>query len=352
MGILKLQSKLSAIGMEFDAHEFRAVQLMQTSKGISTLAWAVFPRRDEGDKSQRTSLPEVDELQWAASILGRRGFVGTTVSIAPSTADCSSHVIELPPAESGAPIDQLARMEVARARRCGPNDFELGHWSLPAKGRTAETLAVACPRSIIDSTILRYNEAGLQPGGIDLMELAICRGGESHSIDVDDEINASLHVGWTSSLAVLTLGNTVMYVRRIERGTSSVWDVARGRYRLSRRCADELISDRDIEDGDEPFTKLQRSVWAGLAAELASELDVAIAYVSNSYRFAPFGKIKLSGYGAYNPAIADQLDKVLGIPITSTPPSSLLEAIGSEKNAWSMACRLCVPYGLAARFDQ
>ncbi len=343
--------KLSAIGLNIDAHEFRAVQLMETSKGIHTVAWAIFPRRDENmDHAKRAVLPAPDELRWAADILSRRGFVGNTVSIAPSTWECSSHIIELPPVESGAPVDQLAQMEVARAKKCGPEDFEIGYWTLPAKGRIQETLAVACPRSVINDTIERFESAGLIPVGIDLLELAISRAGQDGA--TENEINASLHIGWRSSLAVLSLGKTVIYIRRIENGASSVWDLATSRYGLSSKGADAIMDDQMRTDGARGYAKIKRATWSALASELANELDVTIAYVAHSFRTAPLGKIFLSGYGSVNPVIDEHLDKVLGIPIECAAPSALIKGIGSGQGVWSLACRLSTAYGLAVRFDR
>lgn len=352
MSLLSTRTQISAIGLDIDAHEFRAVQLVQSGDVISTLAWAVFPRQDESNTAD--GLPAAEELKWAASILGRRGFVGRTISIAPSTGSCSSHVIELPPVDSGAPVDQLARMEIARERKCGPDEFELGHWTLPAKGRTQETLAVACPRTVIDSTIEQFEEAGLVPVGIDLLELAICRGGAAGSQEqvVDNEINASLHIGWTSTLAVLTLGDTVIYVRRIERGASSVWDMITGRYRLVGKSANTVMDDTAGTGASEAMNKIRRAVWYGFASELASELDVAVAYVSHSYRMAPLGKVRLSGYGACNPVIIEHIDQVIGIPTVSNAPLAVLESMEAQQQDLPRACRLTAAYGLAERFDQ
>jgi len=352
MGVFNARQQISAIGLEIDAHEFHAVQLIRSPKGISTLAWAKFPRRDEHGDTPRESFPESDELRWAASILGRRGFVGNTVSIVLSSASCSSHVIELPPAESGAPIEQLARMEIARAQRCSPDDFEFGYWGLPSKGRSEESIAVAIPRTTIDQAIEVYEQGGLIPGGIDLIELAIHRASETGKIAVETEINALLHISWSSSLAVLTLGDQVVYVRRIERGVSSVWDLARGRYKLSSRGADAVLDSNPSDSDSESFAKIHRSAWTGLATELANELDVATAYVSHSFRMAPFGKIRTSGYGGGNKIIEEQLDKVLGIPIECTPPSALMDGIGMGGESRVLAGRLLAAYGLAARFDQ
>lgn len=358
MGFLSAKTKLSAIGLEIDAHEFRAVQLVQTAHGINTLAWAIFPRKVLGGFESRTALPEPDELRWASSILERRGFVGHLVSIASPTSACSSHVIELPPVDSGAPIEQLARIEVARARRCSPGEFELGYWSLPSRGRTQESLAVACPRTVIDQTMETFASGGFVIAGMDLMELAIQRGSQAGLATVENEINASLHIGWNSSLAVLSLGETVIYVRRIERGARSVWDLATERYRLSSEGADAIVDDMQSYEPTDASIKIRKELWSGFSTEIVSELDVAMTYVSHSYRSSPFGKIRLSGYAAANPAVIDRLDKVLGIDVVYAPPRAIVERANGEsgdaamEKVWSQACRLTAAFGLAARFDQ
>ncbi len=355
---LGTRTRLSAIGLDVDAHEFRAVQLTGGAGGdIGVLAWAVFPRRNPDLVTEENArIPDPDELAWASSILWRRGFVGSNISVAPTTAECTSHVIELPPASSGAPLDQLARMEVARARKCNPSEFELGFWELPAKGRTSETLAVACSRTGVDTILERYQRGGLTPVGIDLIELAVRRGVMAGDRDglaqAEGEINASLHISWTSSQAALTLGNTVVYIRRIERGSSGVWQHATDRYKLSENAARAVLNGGQGDEARTQFEKILKASWASLAAELASELDVAMAYVSHSFRSAPLGKISLSGYGVGNPVLGEQIDKVLGIPLVHAAPRALIEAIDTDQGGWTLAARLTAAYGLAARFDR
>jgi hypothetical protein len=46
-------------------------------------------------------------------------------------------VLEMPPKSSTAPIEQLARMELARTQKCAPDSFEMGFWELPITGRGA-----------------------------------------------------------------------------------------------------------------------------------------------------------------------------------------------------------------------
>lgn len=351
MSLLKLRSKVSAIGFDVDAHEFRAVQLIDHGQGHDVLSWAIFPRRDQSAEHP-SAQPDVSELAWAHDILARRGFVNDTVSLMVSPTQCSAHVLELPPVESGAPIDQLARAEVARAKKCGPNDFELGYWSMPPKGRSGpETLAVACPGNVVQELIERYEQGRFDPVGIDIPELVIPRTGSFDQAVGNAEINASIHIGWASSLAVLMLGETVIYARKIDHGAEGVWEIATNRFQLSRNGAQAILDGRILENGQDGFARMHRSAWSFLATNIASELDVAVGYVSHSHRMAPLGKIVISGYGYNNAVIEEIVEKTIGMPYEYAAPDALIESMGSSGDVFAQAARLSVAYGLAARFD-
>lgn len=350
------KNQISTIGLDVDDHEFRAVQLRRVGNSTKVLAWAVFPRRNDLSTQECTvaGAPAPEEMQWASSILARRGFVGSLVTCVPRTRDCSQHVIELPPPESGAPIDQLARAEVARARKCEPNSFELGIWPLPQRGRTNETMAVACPTPVVHDLIGAYERGGLEVAGIDLPELAIMRGAlETKSFSLpsaEPRIDAVLHTSWNSALAIVTLGQRIVYVRRMDRGASTVWTHATERFGLSRNSAQAVLGDRDASDSTEQLDRIKTACWSSLAKEIASELDVAVAYVSHGFRMAPLGSIVMAGYGARNATLEAQLDQVLGVPLVSSEPEPLVQQIGvTEGNAF--ASRLTLAFGLAARFD-
>jgi Tfp pilus assembly PilM family ATPase len=346
----------SSIGLDIDDHEFRAVQLVREQDTIRASAWAVFPRlgNDRASSDESFGLPGEEELEWASSILSRRGFKGTSITCAPRTRDCTQHVFELPPPESGAPLDQLARVEIERARKCAPNDFEMGYWSLPQRGRTSETMAVVCPRRIVDSMISTYASVGLDTVGIDLAEVAITRGASEqlscNSSGGEPMIDTVLHLGWGSALAIVTLGDRIVYVRRVARGVSDVWDQATNRYGLSTQSARAIIGDFDTPEHDAQLDKVRSGCWNALSKEIASELDVAVAYVSHSFRMVPLGRIIMSGFGAQNTSLRTQIDNTLGIPLVGVAPKALQEAIPSSSQG-DLPSRLAFAYGLAARFD-
>ena len=354
--ITQLKSQQSSIGLHVDHHEFRALQLVRENGEERVSAWAIFPRLqpDQVDTDTPRGLPERDELRWACSILSRRGFQGRAITCAPPSRVCTQHVFELPPADSGAPLEVLARAEVARERRCDPKDFEIGFWGLPQRGRTSETMAVACSSQMIEGIIHSAETADLEVAGIDLAEIAILRGVQEHlsqvNADGDTPINSILHVGWEHSLAIVTLGARLVYVRRIPHGAGDAWGLATERYNLSVNSARAIIGDYTLKQFDEQLKRIQTSCWSSLSKQLASELDVAFAYVSHSFRMAPLGRVELSGYGATNATLVTQIDDVLGLPVRNGSPKVLIDAI-PEQDSESLAARLAFAYGLASRFD-
>ncbi len=54
--------------------------------------------------------------------------------------------------------------------------------------------------------------------------------------------------------------------------------------------------------------------------------------------------------GAMNPTLHAKLDEILGIPVACSAPSALLDSI-AHPNHETLAARLTLAYGLAARFD-
>lgn len=356
MKTITTKRQVSTIGLDVDDHEFRAVQLIRRNSEISAHAWAIFPRLnlDDGASEAASFLPDPHELNWAISILQRRGFQGHEISCVPRTRDCTQHVIELPPADSGAPLDQLAKVEVARARKSDPNEFEIGHWPIPQRGRSNESMAVACSKQVIDSIIEHYESGDLETVGIDLPEIAIMRGAlltsEIKIPPTEAHIDAVLHIGWNSALAIVTLGQRIVYVRRITTGANGVWKSACEKYGLSHRGAQAVLDDHVSTEHSDEVERLRTACWTSTAKSLSAELDVALAYVSHSFRMSPLGKIILCGYGSQNETIRSHLDQVLGIPIVQSLPN-VMQYIESGTPSPAQSAKLTLACGLAARFD-
>ncbi len=74
-------------------------------------------------------------------------FAGRKAVLAVPAEKLLRGIVELGPIESGAPIDQVARMEFARVHNRDPQSFEMVYWMLPpspARQGRSQLLAAAC----------------------------------------------------------------------------------------------------------------------------------------------------------------------------------------------------------------
>jgi Tfp pilus assembly PilM family ATPase len=339
----------SSIGLDIGASEVRAVQFFRAGGAADAGARppvvrdAVFPRR--GDPGPYAA-PDAEEMAWIAGVLARRGFQGVRVTLLAPDGACSTHVVDLPDRDSGAPAEAIARAEVARARRCAPDRFELASWYLPKRGRTERGMAVACDSARLAALLDAAEAGGLSPAAVDLEEAALARACHPELAAEPDAVHAVLRVGWNSTLGVLTLGELVLYTRRFEVGVGHLLGRFRDRCGLSWHDARRVLDAHDpVGERPDAFEQGARTVWSALAERLGSELDTAITYVSHAHRSASVGRVWLAGYGAGRPELLGGLDEILGMPVAPADGWNRTSADG-PRNA-----RLAVAAGLAGRFD-
>ncbi|MCA9303858.1 MAG: pilus assembly protein PilM [Phycisphaerales bacterium] len=340
MMLNSLRSQLSPIGLVHDSHEFRAVQLIRSRGKVQPIACANFPRMDG-----RTGSVQPDEYRWAGAILARQGMVGSQLAIIPDSGWCSSHMLELPPVpEEGAKL-QLARAEVARSKKCLPQDFEIACWDLPKRGRSSESMAVACTRAPLSASLDVLEEAGLNALAVDLPEMAILRTlSESNQ---SPDITGILHIGWRDSLVVILNQGITVYHRRVEVGLEEISNRLGAQLALDPQTIAyllERVQHGELGEHERPI----RGMWQGFIRSLVENLDVAIGYVSHAYRSSELGSVYISGYGGANTDLVDQLTATLGMPVHTLINPTLLEAGYSP----AQCARFALPYGLAARFDK
>ncbi|XOV75792.1 MAG: hypothetical protein ACFHWZ_01930 [Phycisphaerales bacterium] len=151
------------------AQRVTAVQLDQIGR---IRAFASFGRR-EPDAPISAS-----EALRIRGVLDRQGFRGTQVVLGTPRRMIRSTTLELPPASSGAPIDQLADAELARIHKLAPGSFAKGLWELPASNRAKAaplTMAVTCVHEQSDALCEVFEQADLDVLALDLSVLATLR---------------------------------------------------------------------------------------------------------------------------------------------------------------------------------
>ncbi|MFK7883795.1 MAG: pilus assembly protein PilM [Phycisphaerales bacterium] len=330
---------VSSIGIDIGSAEIRAVQLVGTSESFDVLRSSVFPRQSRDDASCKFDLSEAKYLR---GVLERRGFVGSRVSICSPRGSTSTQVIDLPARDSHAPIDAIARAEFARSQRVSADSYEFASWYIPSRGRQDQGMVVACERIPLEQRIDAFEDAGMGVVGVDLEETAITRACVEQLDPRENAINAIVRLGWSSSLAVLALGNEVVYTRRIGLGVS--------RFILSLQDSNGLdlhdsmrmlaFQDSGVGSGQASIQAFMQAGWGNLAGEIANEVDTAVTYVAHAYRSAEIGKVALAGYGTGRAILREAFGSRVGMDAV-VPVWPGVETPGN----------CAVSIGLARRFD-
>lgn len=175
---------LTPIGLDIGTSSIKAVQARLTGSragsgvrgrvGSSPTICAVahFDRIEPGpDLHER----DIERIQ---RVLLRRGFRGRrVVAAAPEHALMMSSV-ELPPRASGAPLEKLARLELARAHSTPPDEIEVGMWDLPAPNRGgsgSHVMTVGTRHADADAFLQTLDAAGLDTIALEPRASAIAR---------------------------------------------------------------------------------------------------------------------------------------------------------------------------------
>src|SRR5690606_26804280 len=118
----------SPIGIDVGARSIKAAQLGRAGRAWGVRTLARLTRSTPG-------LPGAAEAVRLADSLGRLGFQGRRVVLAVPEDRLLTSVFELPPRSSGAPLEQMAIMELARSVRRDARSLEAACWEVPAPTR-------------------------------------------------------------------------------------------------------------------------------------------------------------------------------------------------------------------------
>ena len=154
LNFARLLARPGPIGLDIGARQVKAVQLASVGRdGRRVLAAASFPRATPNQPR------DADEAARVAEVLDRQGFVGRTVVVGLGPAQLMSSMLELPARAPGVPIEQIARMELARVHGRDAAGFEFAQWEVPSPApfHTFETP----PR--LDPTATRVLDARVMP---------------------------------------------------------------------------------------------------------------------------------------------------------------------------------------------
>jgi Tfp pilus assembly PilM family ATPase len=331
------------IGLDIAGRWIKAAQVGPGSSPDrpKLLAASRLSRRDSANISAFS--PAAADL--IAGVLDRAGFKGRQVVLVAPRDLLYTEVLELPPRSSGAPLEQLARMELARCNRCDPDSFELGLWDLPALARpgapragdseTSQVFAVGLAHNRAEPIIEALHGAGLEVVAIDSPGCALaraCRTLASTGVPAgtSGSLAAILDVGWNSALLVVVCAQadgSVIYERSIiESGLSSVFQAIRTRLGVEENVVDLVFAGGSQGSaGVHPILSEARTCVTDYLEALIPEVQRSISYTTHRYQGWSMSRLLVTGDGAGLAGVSERISAAISCPVANASPAELFE---------------------------
>lgn len=351
----------SAIGVDVGARTVKAVQLGRQRWGTGgwrITAAAEMSRDETAQPVQPLHQPShpprpahvltANEVQRLMGTLERQGFSGSDVVLAMPNDRVFSSMLELPPRSSQAPIEQIARMEVARAHRFPPDSFEMGCWDLPAAARATKqtpVLTVACTHADAEAVIDPLENEGLNVTALDVRAAALARACAPLLVADAGGIIGIVDLGWTGATLALMHQGVAIYGRTLgDCGISKLYHTLATRLGLEIEVIDYLLADSGLtrEGGGAaagaghvaPSIKGKNATdAAGLIAAhfeaAVHELEVSLSYAQHQYPDTPLSRLLVVGGGGCIRGVTGHLRTTLGIEARAVAPADVAESTGS-----------------------
>ena len=355
----------TAIGIDVGSRTVKAVQFGRDSWGDG--AWRVvaateFPRGDasipapSNAAGAAASVLRREDVNRLAGTLERQGFTGSDVVLAVPTERLTTNVLDLPPRSSQAPLEQIARMELARAHRCAPDSFEMGSWDLPAAARAAKAtpvMAVACSHADAAAVLDPFESEGFNVRALDVRPCALARACEP-MLGAGDTITAILDVGWSAATLSLMYQGVVIYGRTLgDGGVSKLYQTLSGRLGLEADVIDYLLAESGLGDAGTLASPAQRKAPVDAAGLIAAhfeatvqELKVSLGYAQHQYPETSVSRVLLVGGGACIRGVAAHFSGALRIETRTVAPADVAPSLPSAA-ALSGSPALTLALGLA-----
>lgn len=314
------------IGVDLGARQIKAMQLGPSRNGWRVRAAASFARPGLSDQIDPRAVRQLDD------VLYRRGFRGRDIVLAVPGDRLLSSVLELPAAGPGVPLEQIARMEMARLHKLEPRSFEMACWALPAPDRAAKKthmMACACAHRDADPIVDAFADQGLNVCALGTEADALARAGAPASQDAAGVVSI-LDLGWHAARLVVVHDNVITYERTLnEAGLEALHQ------RLHKQFDDDEVAEHMLRkvglapaDADEPepptHADVRRTITGHFEAML-NELLASLSYMSRQYPQVSLAGLSLVGAGAAVPGLAEYLETMLDVSVRPLAPADLVD---------------------------
>jgi Tfp pilus assembly PilM family ATPase len=328
--------KISPIGVDVDGRYLRAAQTAPHGQGHTLQAAVSIPR-----VAPEEPLGDRDVAQLKGT-LGRLGFRGNRLVLAVPEDKLAVDILELPPRGSGAPVDTIARTELARTHNYEPAAAEMISWDLPPSPRArdiTQMMAVALTHADADALLAVFDRADLDVVALDTPMAATVRA--CRPMIAPTGLTVVLNVGWDWAMLLVLLSGTVVYRRLMPENSVRLLTQAIARnLDLPAPSVDCLLQEVGLADDVEgsgdtsvPLDSVRTLIQKPFDA-VAEAVRGAFAYAGQMYAGAAAGEVLLTGQAAAIPGVDEYLESNLGATVRVAVPGDVAApAPGTEKAA-------------------
>jgi Tfp pilus assembly PilM family ATPase len=316
--------RYSPIGIDIGSDAIKALQLKCGRAGPSLFAATVVPRSSTGSPIGPADFDRI------ARVLSRQGFVGDDVVLGVPADRLITAALELPPRTSNAPLDDIARTELARAGRTEPNAIESSWWPLPGTGRPGEGthgIGVACKHTDACALLDAGESAGLNILALDVLPVAavrsvvpLCAGSGG--------LTGVLDIGHSACELLLLHERTLVYQRSMkELGTGRILTaLAQAGHEALEPATLMMRSVGCLPGADGDTSALGasiRSLVGQMIDGAADELRMSVSYAQRRFG-GELTRVLLIGGGAELPGVLDRATRKLGVDVRMARASELV----------------------------
>jgi Tfp pilus assembly PilM family ATPase len=312
------------IGVHVDGRSIAAVQLERAAGAWRITAATMLNRTGAGAHL------DAAEVRRLADVLVRQGFVGSKVNLAAPREKILSGVLDLPRGDSGAPLDQIARTELARMHKCEPDAIELAYWNLPARARAmdgTQVMAAACSTADTAALLEAFESQGFDVRAIDVQSWAMARACEGKIAAL--QAVGLLQMDWDASLLVLLYQGVVVYERILgDAGLKHLCDAVAAKLGVDVDVAKFMLERDGVStagatagDGSDAA-----EILAAMTAHFETmirEVQISCSYLVHRHAEGAPQRVLLLGCGAALPGMPEHLAGHLEIPVQRVRPSEL-----------------------------
>lgn len=338
----------SPIGVDLAGRRVKIAQCARGLRGgvrLETCVQAVRPVPVE-----RSAELTPDDAALVAGLVERSGFVGRSVVLNAPPGVLLSTALELPPRSSGAPLAQIARLELARAHRVEPDSFEMAMWEVPSPARSSEgshALAVGLPIAKVEPFLAAMDAQGLDVVAIDSRSLALARA--TAPLHAMDGMTCIVDANW-HGLSILMCMNGVVVVDRAVDAAAWAEVCTQGATRLS--LSPDRVHDGLVAATAAPsWTASLRSLTTEYLDQVVPESARSVTYTSHRYPNAPLAGVLVTGDAATLPGLADRLAQALGVRTLAVDPSLVIHTPLAGRSRVDAACLGALGLSLHAGHD-